>query len=159
MSSLLFCFISRLPNRIPETYFYRLHQGSYYIDGSQFESSAQDENRGMGIIQRDILQREIIQRIDRALVEANILLDEFKASRRPLAAVQEPSISGAVTDQNLTSSESGAQPTLDPLLVEFSLSNEADIDFVDEGVIFDERVSPVVQDFDLGNGVEDVFGG
>jgi hypothetical protein len=112
----------------------------------------------MGIIQRDIMQREIIQRIDRALVEANILLDEFKASRRPLSAVQEQVIPAAMTDQNLTSSEAGAQPMLDPLLAESFLSDEADTDSVDEGVICDGSGSPVVQDFDFGEGVEDVFG-
>jgi hypothetical protein len=111
----------------------------------------------MGIIQRDIMQREIIQRIDRALVEANILLDEFKASRRPLSAVQEHSIPAAMTDQNITSSESGAQPMLGPLLVESFLSDEADIDSVG-GVICDGRGSPVVQESDSGEGVEDVFG-
>ncbi|KAJ5811545.1 hypothetical protein N7474_007846 [Penicillium riverlandense] len=142
-----------------ETGFYHLHQGRYYIDGSQFEpSAAQDEDQGMGIIRRDIMQREIIQRIDRALVEANILLDEFKASRRPLSVVQEHIIPAVRTGQNLTSSVSGAQPTLDPLLVEFFISDEADIDSVDGGVTCHGRGYPVVQDFDVEEGVEDVFG-
>ncbi|CAL5873269.1 uncharacterized protein PFLUO_LOCUS7538 [Penicillium psychrofluorescens] len=140
-----------------ETGFYHLHQGRYYIDGSQFEVSAQDEDEGMGIIQRDIMQREIIRRIDRALVEANILLNEIEASRRSLEAVQEHSIPAVMADQHLISSESGAQPTLDPLPVEFSLSDEAaiasvDIASVDGEVICDGRDSLVEQDFDFGEG-------
>lgn len=119
--------------------------------------SAQDEDEGMGIIQRDIMQREIIRRIDRALVEANILLNEIEASRRSLEAVQEHSIPAVMADQHLISSESGAQPTLDPLPVEFSLSDEAaiasvDIASVDGEVICDGRDSLVEQDFDFGEG-------
>ncbi|KAJ5611058.1 hypothetical protein N7510_007777 [Penicillium lagena] len=135
-----------------QTGFYHLYQGRYYIDGSQFEASAQDEDQGMAISQRDIMQREIIQRIDRALVEANILLDEFKACRQPLSAVQEPSIPAAIIDQNLISSESSAASSLEPLLVDCSLSDDADI--VEGGVVCDGRGSHFV----FGEGVEDVFG-